>query len=365
MIPLFEQYPFLKDTIPYKSLGNFPTPVEKLNKLGKSLGLKNLYIKRDDLSGKIYGGNKVRKLEFLLGNALSLKKDVVLTFGYAGSNHALATAIYAKEVGLKSISMLMTQPNAQYVRKNILMSYSVGAELHQYRNSKFLFLGSIYKLMRYKRKHGDFPYIIPPGGSSPVGVLGFVNAAFELKKQVMQGYIPEPDYIYVAFGTMGTAVGLMLGLYAANLKTKVICIRVVDKKFANKKKQIRLFNKSNNLLHSNDTSFPKLAISNKDIDIRHDFFGEQYALYTKEGVNALIRMKDEEDIDLEGTYTGKTLAALIEDATNLNLAEKVILFWNTYNSIDLLDNIKDIDYHKLPKSFHSYFESDTQPLDKI
>lgn len=355
MIPLFEHYPLLKDTLPYKSIGNFPTPIEKLDHLGKSLGLRNLYIKRDDLSGKIYGGNKVRKLEFLLENALRLGKDVVLTFGYAGSNHALATAIYAKEVGLKSISMLMTQPKAQYVRQNLLMSYSVGAELYQYRNTKFLAIGSVFKTMRFKRKHGYFPYIIPPGGSSPLGVLGFVNAAFELKKQVLQGHIPEPDYIYVAFGTMGTAVGLMLGIYAAKLKTKVICIRVVDKKFVNKDKQIKLFNKSNSLLHSRDSSFPTITISKKDIDIRHDFFGKQYAVSTKEGTDALKCMKDEEGIDLDLTYTAKTFAALIDDARTQNLTEKVILFWNTYNSRDLSDSIKGVDYHNLPKCFHSYF----------
>ena len=98
------------DKLPYVSLGEFPTTVEKLDRLGGGIGIEHLYIKRDDLSGKVYGGNKIRRLEFLLGHALRAKVKEVLTFGYAGSNHALATAIYAQQVGLKSISMLMPQP---------------------------------------------------------------------------------------------------------------------------------------------------------------------------------------------------------------------------------------------------------------
>ena len=117
MIELFKNYPLLKEKLPYISLGNFPTPVEKLEKMGSKLGLDNLYIKRDDISGTTYGGNKVRKLEFVLGQALKSGVKEVMTFGFAGSNHALATAVYANKLGLRSISMLFPQPNAYYVRK--------------------------------------------------------------------------------------------------------------------------------------------------------------------------------------------------------------------------------------------------------
>lgn len=129
MIPLFKQYPLLEDKLPYVALGDFPTPVEKLDRLGADIGVDHLYIKRDDLSGKVYGGNKVRKLEFLLGHALRTEVKTVLTFGFAGSNHAVATAIYAHHVGLKSISMLMPQPNAHYPRRNLLMGYYCGVGL--------------------------------------------------------------------------------------------------------------------------------------------------------------------------------------------------------------------------------------------
>ena len=144
MIPVFKHYPLLREKLPYLSLGEFPTPIEKLERLGKDMRANQLFIKRDDLSGKFYGGNKIRKLEFILGDALRKNVKEVLTFGFAGSNHAIATAIYAKQVGLKSISMLMPQPNARYVRKNLLMSHYCGAELHQHRNISSIAKGTIY-----------------------------------------------------------------------------------------------------------------------------------------------------------------------------------------------------------------------------
>jgi len=96
----------------------------------------------------------------------------------------------------------------------------------------------------------------------------------------MKGEMPEPDYIYVASGTMGTAVGLMLGLRAANLKSRVISVRVIGENFANLRKIVKLIHKTNSLLRSLDSSLPKLEFSEEDMDIRHDFFGQQYALFT-------------------------------------------------------------------------------------
>jgi len=364
MIPLFRQYPLLKEKLPYVSLGEFPTAIEKLHRLGGEIGVDHLYVKRDDLSGKVYGGNKIRKLEFLLAHALNAKAKGVLTFGFAGSNHALATAIYAQRVGLESISMLMPQPNAHYVRHNLLMSHYSGAELHQHRNVPWLAVGSIYQLLRHRIKYGYLPQIIPAGGSSPLGAIGFVNAAFELKEQIGEGKIPEPDYVYVTLGTMGTAIGLILGLKAANLESQVVSVRVVDEKFADVRKMIKLFHKTNSFLNALDPAFPKCEFSEKDIDIRHDFLGEGYAHFTEKGMEVVSLMRRKEGIKLDGTYTGKTFAALIDDAEKQNLRDKVILFWNTYNSRDLSDLILTVNYRLLPRCFHCYFEEEVQPLDK-
>jgi D-cysteine desulfhydrase len=363
MISLFKHYPLLRDKLPYISLGEFPTPIEKLERLGKEIRVNQLFIKRDDLSSKLYGGNKIRKLEFILGDAQRKKVKEVLTFGFAGSNHAVATALYAKQVGMKSISMLMPQPNAYYVRKNLLLSQYCGAELHNHRNIPSLAMGTMYQLLRHKLNTGYFPYVIAAGGSSTLGIVGFINAALELKEQIQERTIPEPDYIYVALGTMGTALGLIMGLKIVNLKSRVISVRVVDEKFAHMKKMIKIFHKTNSYLHSLDPSFPKLELSSEDIDIRHAFYGKQYALFTEEGMKAIDLMHKNEGITLDGTYTGKAFAALIDDAERQDLREKVVLLWNTYNSRDYTDRLINADYHKLPQCFHRYFEKEVQPLD--
>jgi len=370
MIPLFEQYPLLRERLPYLPLGEFPTPVQKLERLGVELDIGHLYMKRDDLSGKVYGGNKPRKLEFILGSALRSGAREVIALGGAGANHALATAIYAQKVGLKSISMLMPQPNAHYVRRNLLMSYHCGAELHSCgaelesaRNMPLVYLATIYQLLRCRLKKGAFPKLIPPGGSSPLGVIGFVNAALELKKQITNDEMPEPEYIYIACGTMGTAAGLTLGLRAAKLNSRVVSVRITSEKFVNVRGMIELIDKTDSLLRSLDASFPGFGFSAADIEIRHDYFGKRYALFTKEGMEAVSLMREREGIKLDGTYTGKTLAALIDDAKSGGLRGRAVLFWNTLNSRDFSDAISDVDYHNLPRRFHRYFEEAVQPLD--
>jgi 1-aminocyclopropane-1-carboxylate deaminase/D-cysteine desulfhydrase-like pyridoxal-dependent ACC family enzyme len=123
LIPLFEYFPALKESLPHKNLCDLPSPIKKLNNVGEKLGLDHLYMKQDGIIGHPFGGNKIRKLEFLLGDALRCGCKEVMTFGFAGSNHALATAIFANYEGLMSISMLLPQTNAHYVRRNLLMSW--------------------------------------------------------------------------------------------------------------------------------------------------------------------------------------------------------------------------------------------------
>jgi len=364
MIQLFEQYPLLKEKIPYAQLGEFPTPIKHLKNLGKEIGTAYLYLKDDGLSSAIYGGNKVRKLEFLLGDALRKEVKEVLTFGFAGSNHALATAVYAQKLGLKSISILLAQPNAQYVRRNLLFSHVCGAEIHHFKNEMAAYIPTTVIVLRKKMKQGKFPYIIGPGGSSPLGAIGYVNAGFELREQVSRGLMPEPDKIFIPLGTMGTALGLTIGLKAAGLKTRVVAVRVTDVKYANKEKFVTLFEKTVALIRSLDSSFPRMEISADEVAIRHDFFGGQYARFTEQGMAAIDLVEKSEGIRLEGTYTGKAMAALIDHLRGHGTRNEVILFWNTHNARNFSGAIQGIDYHLLPRSLHRYFEEDVQPLDR-
>ena len=363
---LFESYPRLRAALPFIALGTFPTPVERLHGLEQMLGsrVSALCMKRDDLSGRLYGGNKVRKLEFILARAMQRGCSEVLTFGGAGSNHALATALYARELGLRGVSMLIPQPNSRCVRQNLLRGLGAGAEFHQSPGMLTTAFATLAQLARHRLRTGRFPYLIAPGGSSPVGMIGFVNAAFELKQQIDAGLLSEPDCIYAASGSMGTVIGLLLGLKAAGLRAKIVAVRVTPAQFSSVRKARRLFAATNAILCGADPSFPNVQFPAADFLFCHDFYGREYGRYTPEAMEAVELFGQTTGVRLEGTYTGKTLAALLADVRAGRLEGKKALFWNTYNSSGLNDESGDIDYHSLPKSFHRYFEEEVQPLDK-
>jgi 1-aminocyclopropane-1-carboxylate deaminase/D-cysteine desulfhydrase-like pyridoxal-dependent ACC family enzyme len=363
-LPLFREYPELRGKLPHVSLATLPTPVEKLGQVGRVIGMDDLYVKRDDLTGAVYGGNKVRKLEFLFGSILRTKAREVITFGFAGSNHALATAIYAKQLGLKSASLLMPQLNAHYVRRNLLASHHYDARLCHYSNLPLLFLGSIRQLCRGRMMHGAFPRFIPAGGSCPVGIIGYVNAAMELRDQVAAGVLPEPDLVYVPLGSMGTSAGLILGLKAAGLKTRVIPVRVIEESMASPKRMIQLIRGTASLLRKLAPDFPSFVLSQDDLGIRNDCLGPGYAHFTQRAVDAADLVRKTAGLILNGTYSAKAFSAIPMDAENGTLADKTVLFWNTYNSRDLSSITGNVDYHGLPKPFHRYFEEDVQPLDR-
>ncbi|RMF22439.1 MAG: pyridoxal-phosphate dependent enzyme [Deltaproteobacteria bacterium] len=358
----FEAHPRLAQALPRVRLGLFPTPVRRLEKLGRRLGLEHLFLKDDGVSAELYAGNKVRKLEFLLAGPVHQGAAELLTFGYAGSNHAAATAVYARRYGLRSISMLLPQPNAAYVRKNLLVSHASGAELHLQPDVPRLVAATSYQLARHTLERGKRPVIIRAGGSSPLGTVGYVAAAYELAAQIDAGELPEPDVIYVALGSMGTAVGLLLGLRALGLTSRVVGVRVVDERIANRGKARRLFEKTAALLHKADPSFPALSGSDMDLELREEFFGGEYGRFTQSCRRAVAAAWEDEGLVADGTYTGKTLAAVFADAKAAGICRSRVLFWNTYNSRDLSAITRDVDYRELPKPFHWYFEQPVQQL---
>ncbi len=359
--PLFERYPTLHERLPRVYLASLPTPVERLTNLEKLGYGGRLYIKRDDLSGQLYGGNKTRKLEFLLGEARQSKKKRIVTFGFAGSNHALATAIYARDLDIECNSMLMPQPNSHIVRKNLLISYGRKARLHFNKN----FFRTTIKASLFMIGNGRNTIMIPPGGSSPLGNCGYINAAFELQEQIDKGELPKPDLIYLPAGTMGTATGLILGLKAVGLKSRVVPVQVVDRKFTNKAALYGLLQSTNTYLTSLDPSFPSVVPKMDELFMEGGYYGEQYGLYTEQGMDAVRLIERHEGIKLEGTYTGKTFAAFLNDTARPQMKDKTILFWNTFNSRDLSAFAANVDYRDLPKPFHIYFTEDVQPLDSL
>ena len=167
--------------------------------------------------GTAWGGNKVRKLEWILPDAKRRGKRTILTFGALATNHGLATALYAREQGLRCAIALVDQPVDDHVRAQLERLRASGATLHFTHTKARTVAAAPWLLLRHR-----LPYVLPAGGSSPLGALGYVEGALELAEQVRDGALPEPTHVVCAAGSGGTAAGLLLGLRMAGLRTKVL-----------------------------------------------------------------------------------------------------------------------------------------------
>lgn len=342
---LFQEFPRLKEHVPWMPLTRV-TPVQKLDKLGEKLGLGELWVKRDDMTTDIYGGNKPRKLEFVLAEAIQQKKSKVITYGGTGSNHCLATLLFAKKYGLETILVLWDQPLTAHVQSQLLLFQSLGAELIHMSDFDY-----------NKLPDQDKIYNIGPGGTSPLGILGYVEAALELKKQVEEGLMPKPELIFLAAGSLGTQAGLDMGVKLCELDTNVIGVRVTAADFANPGLVATYARESYDLIKDHIEGVPEPDF--EDVTVLDDFAGSEYGAVTQEGVEAIELMKEYENIQLETTYTGKALAGLMDYTKKHDLKDTPILFWNTYNSVDLSKYMKPgITYKDLPEVFHKNFKED-------
>jgi D-cysteine desulfhydrase len=355
---IFEKYPNLS-AIPWTSLGDFPTPIERLEKLGGIHGFADLYVKRDDKSSMVYGGNKVRKLEWVLADAEAKQRKTLICIGGSGSNQVLATTIYGKKMGFRIVGVVFDQPNADYVRRNLLLDRHFGAELRFAQNTpvEVILFAAIYGWEAFK---GGKPYYVPAGASSPVGNMGYVNAAFEIKIQVEQGAMLEPDYVLAAAGSLGTASGLQLGFKLAGMKTRVIAVQVSMPWYITADKFASMITNINSYMRKTDPSVPLVNPKPDELIMLRDYLGRCYADLTPECVSTIRQAKDLEGLTLDPTYTSKTLHGGLDWLKKRGETDKVILFMNTFNSVDLTPNIEGTDYKALPASLHKYFEEPTQ-----
>lgn len=357
MLSLFRAFPSLSQELPHLNIAMLPTPVEKLDGLCSHLDRDNLFIKRDDLCAPLYGGNKIRKLEFLLAAAKAQGATRIITSGAAGSNHALATALYARQQGFKVTLMLMDQVWNPNIGKTLLADFQTGAEM---------FLDATYHhhlehlnavSRRYASSDVNTPFVIPPGGSSPCGTIGYVNAAFELKEQIDKGQLPEPSEIFVALGTMGTAAGLLLGIEAARLSCTVHAVRVVPDPVATAGKFRQLFEECNALLRRLDPHFPRCVFDEQRLTIDDAFFGEGYGITTNEALNAIAVFNKTDAVQLDPVYTGKTAAAFFDTAVKSRQGGKPLLFINTKSGAFPAVTAAENGWQALPAPFHTYFTS--------
>lgn len=337
---------------PRENFATLPTPLERLEELGERIEL-DLWVKRDDRSGELYGGNKTRKLEFLLADAIEKGHKEVWTVGAIGSNHVLATCIWATELGLDCGVLHFPQPVTDHVRHNLQALSTTHPELNLVGHRAQLPVEMFKVKLKEWLNTNPEVYYIPGGGSSPVGVLGYVQAAFEMIDQFHQLGEGLPDTVFVAAGTCGTFAGLRLGFEIAQVPIRVIGVRVVDKIVANAPLAAHLANRTSALLESHSAhAMPTLPHS--AFELFNDFLGEDYGIPTASGLRAIQTMERSEGLHLEPTYTGKAVGALLDRAADFR--GQRVLYWHTLSSTDLSERIQRSDVERdLPAEYMDYF----------
>jgi 1-aminocyclopropane-1-carboxylate deaminase/D-cysteine desulfhydrase-like pyridoxal-dependent ACC family enzyme len=349
-VPLAAAFPLLGARLPREALAALPTPVRESH-FDFEGSERLLFIKCDDKTGDLYGGNKVRKLEFLLHKARMKGCRRVATFGAVGSHHALATALYARKLGLACTCFLSHQKRSPAIPGTLNMHLQNDTEIVR-------FGGNYAQRIATLRTHlwGRDAWVIPAGGSSWLGAVGFVNAGLELALQVHAGELPPPDRLYVAAGTLGTVAGLAIGLALADLPTEIQAVRVTETSYSGENLLRQLIHKTVLMLRRIDPSIPQHLADRVNIKVRHSFFAGGYAQSDDATDFAVSFAQKNLGMKLEPTYTGKTMAALLADLRTERGAAGKNLFWNTYNSVPLTATAKTLSERRdLPVEFRSYF----------
>lgn len=324
-LPLFQAHPNLENILAPQSFAEIPTPTQALTELGD-----NTWIKRDDLTHPEYGGNKIRKLDFVLSDIRRQGKKHVITFGATGTNAGVATAIMCHRNNLKCTIYLFDQPLSDTVKKNLELMRRYGAEL--------IYKGSLlktvlaYYLSPYRLNRDS--YFLWAGCSNDVATFAYINAAFELKQQIADQQMPEPENIFVPVGSCSTLAGLTLGVKMAGLNSKVVGIRVAPAYLGpfpacTAGEVNKVIAKAYDWLKQHSVA---LNFERPDCIFSDDFFGEGYGCATRESQRAIEHFSSA-GIQLENTYSAKAAAAFLQQSQR---SDKPQLFWNTFNSRDTL-----------------------------
>jgi L-cysteate sulfo-lyase len=297
---------------PRVSLAHLPTPLEFLPRLTRHLGGPNIYVKRDDCTGLGTGGNKTRKLEFLMADALQQSATTVITQGAVQSNHARQTAAAAAKLGLACelvFEKRIEGASDPYLHSgNVLLDRIFGARVREVAKGSDM-TAELDAVADEVRKSGKTPYVIPGGGSNPTGALGYVDCALELVSQAnRQGLVI--DHVVHATGSAGTQAGLAVGLKAIHTGIPLLGIGVGADRKAQEQKVFELATKTAKFTGAED------VVKREDIVCNCDYVGPGYGVPT-EAMNAAVLLAARlEGLLFDPVYTGKALAGMIDLVRN-------------------------------------------------
>lgn len=304
-------------------LGFFPTPLEKMDNLCKLYPDYNLYIKRDDNTGLASGGNKTRKLQFLIYHALSKGCDTVITAGAQQSNHCRQTVAACAKAGLECHLLLGGDKPKNY-NGNLLLSHLLGAHIH--------FTGEnrkgedMLKLKQNLETQNRNVYTIPYGGSNLLGALGFVDAVKELREQLLQNNL-KIDYIFFASGSGGTQAGLKLGVDFCNLDIKLMPISIDKAGIGSKTLDEAVLE----LLQQGkkELSIQKTYTIN-DAKLIRDYNNAGYGVITQNEKKAIMQLAQKEGILLDPVYSARAFYGMMDHLESNKIEKNAnVLFWHT------------------------------------
>ena len=293
---------------PRVSLAHLPTPLEHLPRFSRHLGGPTIWVKRDDCTGLATGGNKTRKLEWVMGAALEEGADTIITVGALQSNHVRQTAAAACKLGLRCEVLLehrIAGPSDNYTNSgNVLLDRLFGANLHEYPAGTD-FPAAMEEHAERIRGEGGRPFIVPTGASDPVGALGYVNCAQELLAQANDRGLVI-DHLVTATGSAGTQGGLVVGLQAMHSGVPLLGIGVGAPRDLQEQKVYDLAVETAEYIGAPG------VVSRDDVIANCDYVGEAYGVPTEAMNDAVLTLARTEGLLFDPVYSGKALAGLID-----------------------------------------------------
>jgi len=347
VFPLFELFSRVEARVPRVALGVFPTPVAPLDSVAHALGAEagRAWVKRDDISAPAYGGNKVRTLEMLFGEARSLGYARVISTGAYGSNHALATAIHAPRVGLEPGALLFPQPISRAAFVNLRALVASEATVRGLAHWSLLPFGM--RLARFRAERA--PYVMVPGGATPLGALGYVSAGLELGRQIERGELPLPRRVIVGVGSTCTSAGLLLGFALAghfrvgfepSTVPRLSSVRVTPWPVTSRLRILALAARASRLLHRLSEGQAPLfdaASLGANFEVDGRFLGSGYGEPSAGGREAEALWRKLGLFELDSTYSAKAAARVV---FGLRANEPgPTLFWSTKSSVPLPSHV--------------------------
>lgn len=324
---IFDALPGLARVVPWMPLAHVPTAIEPCDAIAPWLGRSGVFMKRDDLVSPLYGGNKVRRYEFVLAHARAKGARRIVTVGGLASTQVLATALFGRALGFEVRVVLFDQPITDFAVSQLRAFQAAGAEL-VYGGG---YVATITRAIGAWQNGKSDNYFIMPGAAGPLANLGYVDAMFELAAQVEQGAMPRPDLIVLPTGSSGTLAALALGAAHLGWPTQIVGVRITTALACNRITVGEVIRRTDRFLAQADPRWGRVS-GRANYTLFGDALGKGYGYPTEAAIEGAARVEDLTGAPGEVTYSGKALAALRTIAGREENARKTILLWNTLST---------------------------------